>query len=151
MEAGKQEAVLAAMRQIHQASLNPVGAGMTELLHPEFTIGSPGLDAPPASREDYVAAIAGFWSGATLVEFRDTHLAVQVTGATAIATLAVELTVDREGVGSRSTWRDVWVFTQEQDRWLAVWRTILDFAETPMVPAAPGESQPTMDELQQSR
>ena len=132
MQEGDREAVRAAMRRINQASLNPVGAGVTELLHPEFAIGSAGVEAPIGGREDYVAAITGFWSEATLVEFRDTHLAVQGTGDTAIATFAVELIIDRDGARRLATWRDVWVFNREQGRWLAVWRTILDFAEQPV-------------------
>lgn len=124
-----QGAVVEAMQSINRAAQDPQGRGMEDLLDPEFLIGSPGLDAAPAGREEYIAAIADFWSDAVPVEFRDTHLQVQVTGNTAVATFAAELIVDRGEERSRSAWRDVWVFTRRESEWLAVWRTILDFDE----------------------
>jgi hypothetical protein len=54
---------------------------------------------------------------------------VQVIGDTAVVTYRFDMIYEREKKREHSTGRDLWVFAQHGDQWLAVWRTMLDVVD----------------------
>ena len=54
---------------------------------------------------------------------------VDVAGDTAVATFGYEMVYERAGQRYRVTGRDLWVFEQQGETWIAVWRAMLDMNE----------------------
>ena len=90
------------------------------------------------------SATAALWLGfvdfcqhATVDEFREHDLQVDVTGDTAVVSFAYEMVYERYGERYRATGRDLWVFAKQGKDWLVVWRAMFDLAENPAQRAAP--------------
>ncbi len=88
------------------------------MAHPDFTQRTEGRDACVASYED-------FCKQAAIRDFKITNPGIDVFGDTAIATYSYEITYEMGGELFNDTGRDVFVFVRENDRWQAVWRTMI--------------------------
>ena len=56
---------------------------------------------------------------------------VDVVGDTANSSFTYEMVYDSSGKRTRTTGRDLWIFSRQVDEWIAVWLTMLDLAEQP--------------------
>ena len=70
-----------------------------------------------------------FCSNATVHEFHDRDMQIDVAGRTAVVTIQYEMVYERSDARYRATGRDLWVFERHGDSCLAVWRTMLDMQE----------------------
>ena len=79
---------------------------------------------------ELIASFAQFGDMARVIEYREFDLDVQVIGHTAVVTFRFDMVYEREqNTREHSTGRDLWVFARHDDRWLVVWRTILDVVD----------------------
>ena len=88
------------------------------MVHPDFTQRTEGRDACVASYED-------FCRQAEIRDFRISNPGIDVFADTAIATYSYEITYEMGGEVFNDTGRDIFIFVREDDRWQAVWRTMI--------------------------
>jgi ketosteroid isomerase-like protein len=88
------------------------------MVHPDFVNRTEGREACIASYED-------FSSQAKVNEFKLGETSIDVFGHTAVATYSYEISYEMGGEHFKDTGRDLFVFIRENDRWQAVWRTMI--------------------------
>lgn len=88
------------------------------MVHPDFTQRTEGRDACVASYE-------GFCKQAAILDLKISNPGIDVFGDTAIATYSYDIAYEMGGERFDDTGRDIFVFARENDRWLAVWRTMI--------------------------
>lgn len=88
------------------------------MVHPDFTQRTEGREACVASYED-------FRKQAAILDFKISNPGIDVFGDTAIATYSYEIVYEMGGERFNDNGRDIFVFVRENDRWLAVWRTMI--------------------------
>ncbi|MGH9428444.1 MAG: nuclear transport factor 2 family protein [Terriglobia bacterium] len=88
------------------------------MVNPGFTQRTEGRDACVASYED-------FCKQAVILDFKMSNPGIDVFGNTAIATYSYEIAYEMGGERFNDTGRDIFVFVRENDRWQAVWRTMI--------------------------
>ena len=88
------------------------------MVHPDFVNRTEGREACIASYED-------FCTQAKVNEFKLGEKSIDVFGDTAIATYSYEISYEMGGEQFTDTGRDLFVFIRENDRWQAVWRTMI--------------------------
>ena len=88
------------------------------MVNPDFTHRTEGRDACVASYQD-------FRKQATIRDFKITNPGIDVFGNTAIATYSYEIQYEMGGERFNDTGRDIFVLVRENDRWQAVWRTMI--------------------------
>ncbi len=117
------EAIKAAWREKRPRDMAPY-------LHQDVTIAFPGFGAMVKGRDLLIATFVQLGDMARVIEYREFDLDVQVIGHTAVVTFRFDMVYEREkNKREHSTGRDLWVFARHDDRWLVVWRTMLDVAE----------------------
>jgi ketosteroid isomerase-like protein len=103
---------------------------MAPYLHPDVTFAVPGFGAMIRGRDFLISSFVQFVDIARVIEYRESDLDVQVIGDTAIVTFRFDMIYQRQQQPrERSTGRDLWVFARHGDRWVAVWRTMLDIVD----------------------
>ncbi len=88
------------------------------MVHPDFTQRTEGREACAATYDD-------FCKQAAILDFKISNPGIEVFGNTAIATYSYEIAYEMGGERFNDTGRDIFVFVRENDRWLAVWRTMI--------------------------
>jgi uncharacterized protein (TIGR02246 family) len=88
------------------------------MVHPDFTNRTEGRDACVASYRD-------FCKQATILDLKISNPGIDVFVNTAIATYSYEIQYEMGGERFNDTGRDIFVFVRENDRWQAVWRTMI--------------------------
>jgi ketosteroid isomerase-like protein len=126
----KREGAAAAMRAINQAWLGGRVEDLGPMLHPDVVMAVPGSAMRAQGREQFLAGFRDFCQNARVEEFREHDHQVDVAGNIAVVAYRYEMTYERSGRRSRSTGRDMWVFEQQGNSWIAVWRTMLDMQES---------------------
>jgi hypothetical protein len=118
--------VALALNRINRAWLDRRPADLVPSFHPGMTMVLPNFSGRIEGRDANVAAFAEFCTQATIQEYREFGHLIDVVGDTAVASFAYEMVYERDSKRYRATGRDLWVFGQHDDRWLAVWRTMLE-------------------------
>ena len=119
------------MRLINRAWLDGQVEDLAPMVHPEVVMVLPDFSGTIQGREDFLAGFRDFHQNASIQEFREHDLHVDVAGDTAVVTFRYDMVYERAGKRYRSTGRDLWVFQKQDNAWIAVWRTMLDMKETP--------------------
>jgi uncharacterized protein (TIGR02246 family) len=88
------------------------------MVNPDFTNRTEGRDACVASYKD-------FCKQAAILDLNISNPGIDVFGNTAIATYSFEIQYEMGGERFNDTGRDIFVFVRENDRWQAVWRTMM--------------------------
>ncbi|MFY9558273.1 MAG: nuclear transport factor 2 family protein [Blastocatellia bacterium] len=88
------------------------------MVHPDFIQRTEGRAACVASYED-------FCKQATVRDFKINNPGIDVFGNTAIATYSYEIEYEMGGERFNDAGRDVFVLVRDNDRWQAVWRTMI--------------------------
>jgi len=104
--------------------------GMYEYLHPDITMALPGFKQKVVGRHTFLASFVEFCANAQIVQYSESDETINVVDKVAIATLKFEMIYDRATYRARSVGRDVWAFENLGDKWVAVWRTMIELKET---------------------
>jgi uncharacterized protein (TIGR02246 family) len=102
---------------------------MQPYLHPDITLVFPGFAGTLIGRDALLASFLEFCRNATVREYREHDLAVNVIGATAVVTYRFDMVYERAAYREHSTGRDLWILARQDTSWIAVWRTMMDLAE----------------------
>lgn len=88
------------------------------MVHPDFVQRTEG-------REACIASYVDFCSQAKVNDFKLGKTSIDVFGHTAVATYSYEISYEMGGERFTDSGRDLFVFIRENDRWQAVWRTMI--------------------------
>lgn len=125
----KSERVAATMRQINRAWLDGRVEDLAPMVHPDIVIVLPRFTGRIAGREAFLAGLHDFSQNATIHQFREHDQQIDIAGDMAVLNFGYEMVYELSGKWSRATGRDLWVFQQQGNAWLAVWGTMLDLNE----------------------
>jgi uncharacterized protein (TIGR02246 family) len=129
----RENRVREALQQISQAWLAGNPDALTERFATDIVMVFPGFSGSSKGREALLAGFRDFCDNARIHAYEETDHQVNVAGGVAVATFRFDMVYERDGSRYHSTGRDFWVFEENRNRWLAVWRTMLDVAEEPAV------------------
>jgi Domain of unknown function (DUF4440) len=86
---------------------------------------APGFQARIEGRAACIRSYDDFLAAATVDEFDPSEPSVDICGDTAVATFGWEMAWSTNGQSHRESGHDLFVFSRENGRWWAVWRTML--------------------------
>jgi hypothetical protein len=101
-------------------------SAMNQYLHPEVTMALPGFGGKVEGMEPLIASYVEFCANARVLEYKESDEMIQVVGEVAVATYRFSMVYERASYRERSRGRDFWIFNRIGDKWLAVWRTMMD-------------------------
>jgi len=130
MDESKRVSAAAAMREINRAWLNGRVEDLAPLVHSEVVMVFPDFAGKIQGREDFLAGFRDFCQNAAIQDYQEHDQQVDVAGDTAVITFRYEMVYQRLGERYHSTGRDLWVFQHDGGRWIAVWRAMLEMAES---------------------
>ena len=127
----RQDAAAATMRRINQVWLDGNVEALAPMLHPDIVMAVPGFISRIQGQEKFLDGFRDFCQNAKIHEFGEYDQQVDVADDTAVVTFRFDMTYERAGERYHSTGRDFWVFQNQDSKWIAVWRTMLDVNEEP--------------------
>lgn len=96
-----------------------------ECFHEAMVIKGPGFQTMSAGREACIKSYVDFVGQAAVSACTLSTPEVDVWGDTAVATYAWKVTYQMNGEQYRDSGHDLFAFVRSGDRWLAVWRAVL--------------------------
>lgn len=85
----------------------------------------PGLAGRAEGRDACVQSYEDFRRQATLHDFQESEMSIDLFGNVSIATYRYEIAYEMKGQSFHDKGGDLFVFVRESGRWLAVWRTLI--------------------------
>lgn len=131
VEESKHENVAATMRRINRSWLDGQVESLAAMVHPEIVMTFPDFTGRMQGREEFLAGFRDFCRNACIHEFHDHDYQVDVAGNTAVVTFRYDMVYERSRKQYQSSGRDLWIFQNEDNEWIAVWRTMLGIEEKP--------------------
>jgi hypothetical protein len=119
------------MSLINQAWLEGPPRDLAKYFDPKIVMLLPGGGYVEGA-ERLVASFVDMCENARVLEFQESDRRVDVFGDAAVASFGWVMVYDREAQRYRATGRDLWVFGSDRETWRAVYRTMVDIAETTM-------------------
>ncbi len=99
-------------------------------LHPDMVMKFPGFTGEVRGRDALLASFTEFCANAHVLEYQEREEQIDIVGNCAVAGFLFDMLYERTAYRERSTGRDLWVFERQDDRWVAIWRTMLGLSET---------------------
>ena len=125
----KRQDAATAMRRINGAWLKGRVDDIAPLVHADITMVLPEFSGRAKGREALLAGFRDFCQSATIQEFQERDMQVDVAGETAVVAFRYEMVYQRSEGQYRCKGRDLWVFEQQEAGWIAVWRAMLEIEE----------------------
>lgn len=113
------------LKKINDAWVTGHPEALEDYFHQDMVIVRPGFGARGTGRRACVESYREFISHATIHQFKESDHHIDLWGDTAVVTYRFQLEYQMAGEEHRDSGVDLFVFTREKGRWLAVWRTIL--------------------------
>lgn len=98
---------------------------LSSFFREDIAMVSPDFVNRTEGREACVASYVDFCTQAQVNELKLGETSIDVFGDTAVATYSYEIIYEMGGETFKDTGRDLFVFIRENDRWQAVWRTMI--------------------------
>jgi len=117
------------MQRINRAWLDGDVEALGGMVDTDIIMVFPGFSGRTEGREQFLAGFKDFCENARVHEFQDHDYETDVFGDTAIVTFPYEMIYERSGERYRARGRDLWVFRDQDGRWTAVWRAMLEMEE----------------------
>ncbi|MGW8369551.1 MAG: nuclear transport factor 2 family protein, partial [Gammaproteobacteria bacterium] len=117
------------LRQLNRAWIDGQFDRLKTFLHPEVIIATPGFGERVHGSDAYVSGHRDFVASVTIHGFSESASEIDVIDDVAVVNYRYELDYERACQRYASTGRDLYVLRKTNDRWLVVWRTILDVDE----------------------
>lgn len=124
-------AVHSVLASINRAWREYRPSAMQEFLHPDVTMALPGFQGVVVGREAFLAGFEEFCTGARVLRYRETEEQIHIVDDCAVASYRFDMVYEVKARRTGSTGRDLWVFRRSGEKWLAVWRTMLELTDTP--------------------
>jgi len=114
---------------INQAWRDNTPLGMSQYLYPDIVMKYPGFSGEVIGRDALLASFVEFCTNARVLEYQESNEQINVIGNCAVASFQFEMLYERTQYQERSKGRDLWVFQCISDKWVAVWRTMMELEE----------------------
>jgi len=114
---------------INQAWRSNSPLEMSQYLHSDIVMKFPGFSGEVAGRGALLASFVEFCSNARVLEYQESNEQINVIGDCAVVSFQFEMLYERAKYQERSKGRDLWVFQYISDKWVAVWRTMMELEE----------------------
>jgi hypothetical protein len=112
------------LKTINQSWLEGRWEDLEDSLHQDMVITAPGLKAGGRGREACIQSYRNFAARAEILDYRESDRAIDVWGDTAVASYRYEMSYRLSDQEHHDTGYDVFVFSRQEGKWRAVWRTI---------------------------
>ncbi|MBD3165929.1 DUF4440 domain-containing protein [bacterium] len=120
-----QQSITSTVKALNHAWTNDDWEALCDICHPDMAIedlkGGKRLDGRDACVDSY----RQFVESAELHSFHQGDVNVSAIGTTAIAHYTFAIDYSMKGTRYQELGRDLFVFTQKDGKWLAIWRTLL--------------------------
>lgn len=120
------------LKQINQSWLDNCPEDMEPLLHNDIVMVLPGFSERFKGKNTIISGFKDFSNNSKISKFKQSKIEVDVIGKTAVATYSFTMFYERNGKKYESDGRDLWIFALEDNKWKAVWRTMLYVKENEM-------------------
>ena len=117
------------MAAINQAWLTNAPLAMSQYLHPDIIMKFPVFSGEIVGRDAFLSGFVEFCQNARVLDYKESNEQINIIGDCAIASFQFEMLYERTNYRERSKGRDLWVFQCISDRWVAVWRTMIELEE----------------------
>ena len=102
-----------------------IPSALDACFHERITIKGPDFQTVGNGKEACIRSYSDFLQQATVRDCTLSDPDIEVVGDTAVAAYSWNMTYELSGQEYRESGREVFVFTRDQGRWLAVWRAML--------------------------
>lgn len=102
---------------------------MKPFLHSNITMVFPGFTGTLTGRDALVEGFTEFCTNARVIEYEESDEQIAIMGNVAVTSFRFTMLYERALYRERSTGRDLWVFEKSDEKWTAVWRTMVDVKE----------------------
>ena len=102
---------------------------MSQYLHPDIVMKFPGFSEEVVGRDALLASFVEFCTNARVLEYQESNEQINVIGDCAVVSFQFEMLYERAKYQERSKGRDLWVFHYISEKWIAVWRTMMELEE----------------------
>jgi len=109
----------------NQAWLNGNADFLRDFFHENVIFKGPKFQTLGSGREACVKSYEDFIRAAKIVSFKESDVRVDVIEDTAIVSFAWDIAYEMNGQKFRETGHDLFVLSQANGRWQAVWRAML--------------------------
>ena len=120
-----QEEIWQVVKEINDSWVLGRPANLEKYFHKEVVFVAPGFSQRIEGRAACIESFRDFCTNATVREFKPVDPSVDIRETTAIATYRFTVEYDLGNESFNEGGRDVWVFVRDNDKWLAIWRTII--------------------------
>lgn len=118
------------MTAINRAWQSGRPSAMASYLHPDIVMKLPHFSGTVAGRDTLIEGFEDFCTNARVLEYREIDRQIDLVGDCAVVSVQFDMRYERASYRGHSGGRDVWVFQRAADRWVAVWRTMVDLSES---------------------
>jgi hypothetical protein len=98
---------------------------LEDYFHQDMVIAALGQKVGGRGREACVQSYRGFIDQATIIYYRESDRTIDVCGDTAVACYRFEMSYRMNDQQHHDVGYDLFVFSRQEERWWAVWRTII--------------------------
>ena len=124
-EPNDREEIQALVRKINEAWLGGRSDVLNQCFADDVVIRGPAFEVLARSKDACVKSYEDFIRQATVGEFKALDPAIDLWGATAVATSSWEIAYQMNGRDYHEFGHDLLVFTRQDARWWVVWRAVL--------------------------
>jgi uncharacterized protein (TIGR02246 family) len=129
MQRSRHEAVNTVIQTINRVWLDGQVEALATMVDPDIVMVFPGFSGRIQGREQFLAGFRDFCENAKIHEFHDHDYQSDLIGDTAVVTFLYDMIYERSGERYRASGRDLWIFRDQHNGWIAVWRTMLEIQE----------------------
>ncbi len=119
------------LKNINQAWTGGHPERLDHYFHEQMIIAQPGAGVLGRGRKACVDSYRRFTGQAVIRKVKESDHHIEVWGDTAVASYRFEIDYQMGGQEHHDSGVDLFVFTRQNSKWLAVWRTILPLPERP--------------------
>jgi hypothetical protein len=114
---------------INQAWRSNSPLEMSQYLHSDIVMKFSGFSGEVVGRDALLASFVEFCANARVLEYQENNEQINVIEDCAVVSFQFEMLYERAKYQERSKGRDLWVFQYISDKWVAVWRTMMELEE----------------------
>lgn len=129
MQTSRVEAVNTVAQTINRMWLNGQVEALAPMVDSDIVMVFPGFTGRIQGREQFLASFRDFYENAKVHEFHDHDYQSDLVGNTAVVTFRYDMIYERASERYRASGRDLWVFRRQRNKWIAIWRTMLEIQE----------------------
>lgn len=111
--------------QINKSWLNNDLKQLTNFFHDEMIIADSNFNKLAQNKKECIASYESFIKQAKILNYKEDEIIINIIGNTAIVNYTFNITWEADKKLNSEKGRDVFVFELSNNRWLAVFRTLL--------------------------